>query len=209
MLWNDFCVRRLMRVGTAALVCVAAVFMPSFGRGTAQAAPSYPLYYALEIPPVLTGYELNAQQERHAVYTGVLRGTLGGFAVQHAEMTVRQGASAAAGGGEFSLQTAAGAVKNGLVLITSDKSQTSLWFSGIYLGARLAFRVVGPAGDLSGATFAAKGLADTSFADHGSYIAAVTQAVANLAPAARAQALAEADRNLGLVAAYRRESGTP
>jgi hypothetical protein len=175
----------------------------------AQAAPIYPLYYAFEIPPVLTGYELIEQGDKHLLYTGVLRGTLGGLPVQKATMTLRPGASAGFGGGEFSLQTAAGAVKSGLILMTSDQKQMSLWFSGMYLGARLAFRVVGRASDFGTATFAAKGLADSSFADDGAYVAAVTQAVANLPPAARAEAIADADRNLNLVSGYRQETGTP
>ncbi|HLW47312.1 MAG TPA: hypothetical protein VKW09_06035 [bacterium] len=198
-----------MRLGTAAVLCLGAALALPFLRGAVQAAPSYPLYYAFEIPPVLTGYELDDRQERHLVYTAVLRGTLGGLPVQRAAMTLRPGASAAVGGGDFSLQTAAGAVKNGLILMTTDKRQASLWFSGTYLGARLAFHVVGPVADFGAATLAASGLADTTFADHSNYLAAVTEAVAGLAPAARAEALTEADRNVGLVTTYRQQTGTP
>jgi len=177
--------------------------------GTVSAAPSYPLYYVLEIPPVLTGYEMNENQEKHLIYTSLLRGTLGGLAIDAASVTVRPGASAGAGGGEFSLKTAAGAVKNGLILMTTDGRQTTLLFLGTYLGARLQFRIAGPTKDFGGSTMAAKGLADTSLAGHYEYLAAVTQAVANLTPVARAQAITQADGNLKLVAAYQGTAGTP
>ncbi len=177
--------------------------------GAVRAGPSYPLYYVLEIPPVLIGYEMNEQQDKHVIYTSLLRGTLGGLPIEAANLTVRPGASAGAGGGEFSLKTAAGAVKNGLILMTADGRQTTLLFLGTYLGARLQFRMAGPTKDFGGATMAAKGLADTSFAAHSEYLAAVTQAVANLAPSARVQAITQADGNPRLVAAYQGTAGTP
>lgn len=191
----------------AVLLCLGAALALGIVPGPARAAPSYPLYYVLEIPPVLTGYEMDDQQNRHIVYTGLLRGTLGGLPIQKATLTLHPGASSGAGGGEFALQTTAGAVTSGLILMTGDARQTSLWFSGTYLGARLEFHVTGAAKDFGATTIAAKGLAETSFAAHGEYLAAVTQAVANLSPAARAEAISEADRNPALVSAYQRTAG--
>jgi hypothetical protein len=200
---------KICRRAAVVLCLCAGLAIAVHPTAVRAAGPLYPLYYVMEMPPVLTGFEMDETQEKHTLYTGVLRGTLGGLPVQKATLILRPGASAGAGGGEFSLQTVAGAVKNGLVLMTTDKKQTSLWFSGIYLGARLAFRVAGPANNIAGATYAGKGLADTSFADHGNYLAAVTQGVASLTPVARAEAVAAADRNLGLVTGYREETGTP
>lgn len=195
--------RAAVTLGLAAALGLASA------SGAVRAAPLYPLYYVVEIPPVLTGYEMNENQEKHVIYTSLLRGTLGGLPIETATLTVRPGASAGAGGGEFSLKTPAGAVKNGLILMTADGRQTTLLFLGTYLGARLQFRMAGPTKDFGSATMAAKGLADTSFAAHSEYLAAVTQAVANLAPAARAQAITQADGNLRLVAAYQGTAGTP
>jgi hypothetical protein len=193
----------------AAYLCLAAAVGLTSAAGAARAAPSYPLYYVLEIPPVLTGYEMNDRGDKRLIYTSLLRGTLGGLAIETATLTMRPGASASAGGGEFALKTAAGAVKSGLILMTTDDRQTTLLFLGTYLGARLEFRMTGPTKDFGSATIATKGLAQTSFAAHGEYLAAVTQAVATLAPAARAQAITQADGNLRLVAAYQGASGAP
>ncbi|HEV2439406.1 MAG TPA: hypothetical protein VGX97_05030 [bacterium] len=186
----------------AVAACLAAAIGLGSAAGAARAAPVYPLYYALEIPPVLTGYEMDEQKDKHLIYTSLLRGTLGGLAIEAATVTLRPGASANAGGGEFSLRTAAGTVKSGLVLMTSDARRTTLLFLGTYLGARLEFRMAGPAADFGSATIATKGLALTNFAAHSEYLAAVTQAVANLAPAPRALAITEADGNPRLVAAF-------
>jgi hypothetical protein len=189
-------------------ICAAVTALP--GPNSAQASdPTYPLYYALDMPPVLTGFELNQVQEKHILYSGTLRGSLGGLPVEKAAITLRPGASPGAGGGDFSLQTPAGEIKNGLVLMTTDKKQTSLLFSGVYLGARVAFRVSGPATDVASTAYSGKGLADSTFADHTTYLAAVSQGVAKLPAAARAQTLADADRNLSLVSTYRQETGTP
>jgi hypothetical protein len=201
---------RWISAGTVVALCLGTALALPFAPTTARAgAPPCPLYYSLDIPPVLRGFEMDDKQNQYTVYTGLLRGTLGGLPVEKATVMLRPGASDGAGGGTFTLQTAAGEVANGLVLMTTDTQVTSLWFSGIYLGARIAFRVSGAAKDISGTAFAGKGLADTSFADNNAYLAAVSQAVANLAPAARAQALAGADRNLSLVDAYQQETGTP
>ena len=193
----------------AAFLCAAAVLWLAPAAGVVGAAPSYPLYYVLEIPPVLTGYEMDDQQNKRVIYTSLLRGTLGGLPVETATVILRPGASANVGGGEFSLKTAAGTVKNGLILMTNDGRRITLLFLGAYLGARLEFRLSAPASDFGGVTVSTKGLADTSFAAHSEYLAAVTQAVANLPPAPRAQAITQADGNLRLVAAYQASPGTP
>lgn len=203
-------VLRWIRGGTVVALCLGAALAVAHTAGTVQAgAPPYPLYYSLDMPPVLTGFEMDDKQNQYTVYTGLLRGTLGGLPVEKATIMLRPGASTGVGGGNFTLQTTAGTVANGLVLMTTEKQLTSLWFSGTYLGARLAFHMSGPAKDFGAAAYAGKGLADTSFADHNAYLAAVTQAVANLAPAARAEALAGANRNLGLVGSFQQETGTP
>jgi hypothetical protein len=207
---NRRVVRRWIGAGTAVALSLGTALVLLFAPATVQAgAPPYPLYYSLDMPPVLKGFEMDDKQNQYTVYTGLLRGALGGLPVEKATIMLRPGASDGAGGGTFTLQTTAGAVANGLVLMTTDKQLTSFWFSGIYLGARIGFRVSGPAKDFSSAAYGGKGLADTSFADNNAYLAAVTQAVANLPPAARAEALAGADRNLGLVGAYQQETGTP
>jgi len=198
-----------LRYGAAGVLCLALAFGFIGSPRAARAAPLYPLYYSLEIPPVLTGYEMDEQKNRHLLYTSLLRGTLGGLAVESASVTLHPGASAGAGGGEFSLKTAAGAVKNGLILLTTDRRQTTLLFSGLYLGARLDFRMMAPAENFGNATIATKGLAETSFVAHSEYVAAVTLAVAGLGPAARAQAITAADGNPRLVTAYQSTTGSP
>lgn len=193
--------RRAGRVLAAAVLCLIAA-------GGAVAQPVYPLYYAFEVPPLLTGFELTAGYERRPLYTGLLRGTLGGLPVEKSAFTYRPGASAGAGGGEFSLQTAAGAVEHGLILMTTDGRKATLLFFGTYLGARLQFRIAVPTQDFGTAAISSKGLADTTFAGHADYLGAVTRGVAALAPAAQAEAISQANGNPGLVSAYQR-TGAP
>ncbi|MHB8732042.1 MAG: hypothetical protein ACYDAB_09650 [bacterium] len=198
-----------LRYGAAGVLCLVLALGFIGSPRAVGAAPLYPLYYSLEIPPVLTGYEMDEQKNKHLLYTSLLRGTLGGLAVESASVTLHPGASAGAGGGEFSLKTAAGAVKNGLILLTTDRRQTTLLFSGLYLGARLDFRMMAPTENFGNATIATKGLAETSFVAHSEYVAAVTLAVAGLGPAARAQAITAADGNPRLVTAYQSTTGSP
>jgi hypothetical protein len=181
----------------------------TLGAGTVRAGPLYPLYYAIDMPPVLTGYELDERKDKHLIYTSLLRGALGGLPIEAGAVTLRPGASAGAGGGEFSLKTAAGTVKGGLILMTSDGRQMTLLFTGTYLGERLQFRMAGPAKDFGTATVASKGLADTTFIAHSEYLAAVTHAVANLTPALQAQTITAADNNLRLITAYQSSPGAP
>lgn len=195
------------RTAAAAALCITAALILA-PRGV-DAAISYLLYYAIEIPPVLTGYEMDDQQNRRVVYTSVLRGTLGGLAVDSGTLALHPGASAAAGGGQFTLRTAAGSVKDGLILLTTDRKQTTLVFLGTYLGARLQFKMMGPTENFGTATISGKGLADTSFVAHSEYVAAITLGVAGLAPAARAQAITAAESNLRLVTAYQAATGSP
>lgn len=181
----------------------------ALAAGVVHAGPLYPLYYAIDMPPVLTGYEMDEQQNKHLIYTGLLRGAIGGLAIEAASITLRPGASAGAGGGEFSLKTTAGAIKGGLILMTSDARQTTLLFTGMYLGERVQFRMAGPAKDFGTATVSSKGLADTTFIAHTEYLAAVTHAVANLSAALQAQTISAADSNLRLITAYQSAPGVP
>lgn len=174
-----------------------------------RAAPSYPLYYVLDVPPFLTGYEMDEAQNQHTYYTSLLRGTLGGLGVDSGSLLLHPGASTKAGGGDFALKTTAGAVKNGHVLMTVDGQKTTLLFFGTYLGANLEFRLIGPAKDLGSVRIEGKGLAGTSFAAHSEYLAAVTQAAAALPPTVRAQLVTQADGNLRLVTVYQTTSGSP
>jgi hypothetical protein len=193
------------RAAGLALMLLIALGWSSAGL----AAFSYPLYYTVEMPPVLTGYEIDENQNQHTFYTSLLRGTLGGLPIEASTVTLKPGASTNAGGGQFTLKTAAGAVQNGLILMTTEGGHTTLLFLGTYLGARLQFRIVGPAADFGTAKLATKGLADTSFASHADYLDAVTQGVAKLAAVARAEAIAQANRNPELVSTYQQTSGSP
>lgn len=192
-----------------ALLCTAAAltFAPAASR--VLAGTLYQLYYVLEIPPLLTGYEMDEVKNKRLIYTSLLRGTLGGLPVDSATLTLHPGASAGAGGGQFSLRTAAGPVKDGLILLTTDPKQTTLVFLGTYLGARLQFKMVAPTATFGTGAIATKGLADTSFVADSEYVAAVTLGVAGLAPAPRAQAITEAESNLRLVSAFQQSAGTP
>lgn len=203
------CRRRQSVWSAVALLFTAAALTfapaaPAIGAGTL-----YQLYYVLDIPPLLTGYELDQNQDKHLIYTSLLRGTLGGLPLDSATLTLHPGASAGAGGGQFSLRTAAGPVKDGLILMTTDRTQTTLLFIGTYLGARLQFKMVAPTATFGTGTISTKGLADTSFVADSEYVAAVTLGVAGLAPAPRAQAITGAESNLRLVSGYQQSTGTP
>lgn len=201
--------RRTVWGRAVAALCAAAALTFAPAPRAVRAAPLYPLYYVLDIPPLLTGYEMDENHNKHLIYTSLLRGTLGGLPVESATLTLHPGASTGAGGGEFSLRTAAGPVKNGLILLTTDRTQTTLLFLGTYLGARLQFKMVAPTATFGTATISTKGLADTSFVAHSEYVAAVTLGVAGLAPAPRAQAITEAESNLRLVSAFQQATGVP
>ena len=201
--------RRPRRSLWRAVLCAVAAAALAAAPGAVHAAVLYPLYYVLDIPPLLTGYEFDQNQNKYLIFTSILRGTLGGLPVESATLTLHPGASAGAGGGEFSLRTAAGPVKSGLVLLTTDRVQTTMLFSGTYLGARLQFKMVAPTATFGTGTISTKGLADTSFVADSEYVAAVTLGVAGLAPAPRAQAISGAESNLRLVAAFQRTTGAP
>jgi hypothetical protein len=207
---------RWNRVAAAAALAATLALVPAAHPVRAQS--SYLLYYTLAIPPLLMGYESScptdqpdaicAPQDRR-IYTGTLSGSIGGLQIQRATVTYRPGASRSAGGGEFALQTAAGTIDKGLILMTSDGRQVTLLFFGTYLGARIQFRVVSPAADFPTGTVDAKGVADTSFAGHSDYIEAVTKSVANLAPAVKTAVIEQANSNPALVASYQRTGGQP
>lgn len=201
--------RRSVWRRAVAVLCTAAALTFALAAPAVRAAALYPLYYVLEIPPLLTGYEIDQDQNKRLVYTSLLRGTLGGLPVESATLTLHPGASAGAGGGQFSLRTAAGPVKDGLILLTTDPKLTTLVFLGTYLGARLQFKMVAPTATFGNGTISTKGLADTSFVADSEYVAAVTLGVAGLAPAPRAQAITAAESNLRLVSAFQQSAGSP
>jgi hypothetical protein len=207
-----------------ALAAIASLAPLAAGpaRAQSEAQSGYLLYYAVQIPPLLKGYSSTdctgdqaqipgalCQSQEHAIYTGELNGTLGGLPIQRATLTFRPGASSDAGGGEFALQTAAGAIEKGIFLMTTDGRQTTLVFFGTYLGARIQFHLSGAAKDFPLGTLDAKGVAQTNFSGHTDYIAAVTKGVANLPQAAKAQVIGQANGNPVLVSAYQRTTGAP
>jgi len=207
---------RERRIIAAVAAAAALALVPPAGPARAQSP--YLLYYAVAIPPLLMGYQSSCPQnepdaicqpDERVLYTGQLSGSIGGLPIQRGTLTYRPGASKGAGGGEFALQTPAGTIQKGLILMTSDGQQVTLLFFATYLGARIQFRLTSAVKNFPGETLDAKGVAETSFAGHGDYIDAVTKGVAKLPIAARAAAIGQANGNPVLVSSYQRTSGTP
>lgn len=173
----------------------------------ASALPSYLLYYSFEVPLALPGLTLTDNGVQKS-YTGTLRGSLGGLPLRSASYTYATGASASVGGGTFSLATAAGEIRNGNILMTTDGTHTTLLFFGVYLGTHIEFRITGDGPQIGGIGVTATGLARTGFASHDQYMSAVQAAVATLPPDARAQILSQADTNPALVRAYQAKDST-
>lgn len=191
----------------AAGVCVVILAALALGRvPRAAAQPNYLLYYSLQIPLTLPGITLSDDGSTHTTYTGTLRGTLGGLPLASAKLLYGPGASKALGGGTFSLATAAGAVRDGQILMSTSETRTTLLFFGVYLGARLEFSLVSDREQFGGSGATATGLARTSFRSHEEYRAAVQKAIASLDPASRDQILAQADTNLRLADEYQQKS---
>jgi hypothetical protein len=180
------------------LAAALALLAPAAPAG---ALPSYPLYYSFQIPLALPGISVQEDGAR-TTYAGTLRGTLGGLPLRSATFTYGPGASTAVGGGTFSLATAAGDVRDGQILMTSDGERTTLLFFGIYLGSRLEFAVTSSRQQIGGAGVTATGLARTGLATHEAYMAAVRKGVDALPSSARDEILAQADTNLHLVGEY-------
>ncbi len=191
----------------AAGACVVILAAPPLGRVPPAAAQSiYLLYYSLEIPLALPGITLSDDGSTHTIYTGTLRGTLGGLPLASAKLHYGAGASKALGGGTFSLATAAGAVRDGQILMSTVETRTTLLFFGMYLGARLEFSLVSDREQIGGMGVTATGLARTGFRSHEEYRTAVQKAVASLDPATRDQILALADANVRLANEFQQKS---
>lgn len=187
-------------LGTAIVVLVLTSPSP--------ALPSYPLYYSFQIPLALPGIMLQEDGSR-TIYTGTLRGSLGGLPLRSASFTYGPRASASVGGGTFSLVTAVGDVKGGQILMTSDGERTTLLFFGIYLGSRLEFAVTSDRQQIGGSGVTATGLARTGFASHDAYMAAVRKEGEALPSSTRDEILGQADTNLRLVGEYQQKPPSP
>lgn len=185
----------------AAAVGVAALVACLGAAPRALALPSYPLFYTFQIPLATPGVTFGDEGAR-TTYTGTLRGSLGGLPVRSASFTYGPGASTQVGGGTFSLVTAAGAVRDGRILMSTDGARTTLLFFGVYLGTRLEFSLTSDEPQVGGAGATATGLARTGFASHDEYMAAVRAAVASLSAETRAGVIAWADANPRLVSEY-------
>lgn len=178
---------------------------PSF---LGAALPSYPLYHSFQIPLALPAITFQDEGAR-TLYTGTLRGTLGGLPLLSASFTYGPGPSKAAGGGTFSLATAAGEVRNGQILMTVNGERTTLLFFGVYLGTRLEFTLSSDRPQIGGSGVAATGLARTGFGSHEAYMAAVRRSADALPPSTRDEILAQADTNLRLVSGYEQKPPSP
>ena len=198
--------RALLALGTGiGLGSALATLAPAF---LGAALPSYPLYHSFQIPLALPAITFQDEGTR-TLYTGTLRGTLGGLPLLSASFTYGAGASKVAGGGTFSLATAAGEIRNGQILMTVDGERTTLLFFGIYLGTRLEFTLTSDRPQIGGSGVAATGLARTGFGSHEAYMAAVRRAADSLPPSTRDEILAEADTNLRLVSGYEQKPPSP
>ena len=196
------------RWATAArsILAIAVVVLAPASPGAAL--PSYPLYYSFQIPLALPGITLQEDGSR-TIYTGTLRGTLGGLPIRSASFTYGPRASASVGGGTFTLATAVGDVQGGQILMTSDGERTTLLFFGIYLGSRLEFALASDRQQIGGSGVTATGLARTGFATHDAYMAAVRKVGEALPPSTRDEILAQADQNLRLVGEYQQKPPSP
>ena len=198
--------RALLALGAGmGLGSALAMLAPTF---LGAALPSYPLYHSFQIPLALPAITLQDDGAR-TLYTGTLRGTLGGLPLLSASFTYGPGASKSAGGGTFSLATAAGEVRSGQILMTVDGERTTLLFFGIYLGTRLEFTLTSDRPQIGGSGVAAAGLARTGFSSHEAYMAAVRRAADSLPPSTRDEILAQADTNLRLVSGYEQKAPSP
>ncbi len=202
---------------------MVACAVAALARAGAAAQPSYPLYYDFQIPLVLPGLAVtdtgeqtpllggvippsgttNSNEKVQTFYAGTFSGgTLGGLTVRGGQFRYGAGASKSAGGGKFSLTTDAGPV-TGDILMTTDGNRTTLLFFGTYLGTRIEFALAAEGGmEVGGPGYAARGLAQTGFASHEAYMAAVQKAMASSAATSRQQVIAAADTNARLVKSY-------
>jgi len=111
--------RIVLGIGVASVVTMLSS-LPLVAR-----LPSYPLFYSFEIPLALPGLLL-ADEGTQKTYTGALRGSLGGLPLRAATYTYGTHANKLAGGGTFSLTTAAGTTRDGQILMTTDREAALL-----------------------------------------------------------------------------------
>ncbi len=167
------------------------------------AAPApYQLYYSFELPRALEGLVMDENGNTRKSYSGIFRGVLGGLPLREGTYTFAGGAVASAGGGACTLATAAGAMRRGEILMTTDGKQTTLVCVGAYLGTHIEFTITADGVPIGGAGVTASGLALTGFHSHDEYMTAVRAAAASLPPDTRSQVIAQADANPRLVSAY-------
>jgi hypothetical protein len=167
------------------------------------ALPSYVLFFKFDLPLTLPAVVMT-DEGAHSSYTGTMRGTLGGLPVQAATYTYGTDVKIPIGGGTFILTTAAGEVRDGEMLVSSDGQATTLLFFGVYLGTRLEFSIHSDRPQAGGMGVTVSGLARTGFANHDEYMAAIRKAVASLPEGDRQKVLAQADINPRLVNDYQR-----
>jgi hypothetical protein len=196
------------RWATGVRIIVAIIIVVLAPVSPGAALPSYPLFYSFQIPLALPGIAFQEDGSR-MIYTGALRGTLGGLPVRSARFTYGPRASASVGGGTFTLATAVGDVQGGQILMTSEGERTTLLFFGIYLGSRLELAVTSDRQQIGGSGVTATGLARTGFASHDAYMAAVRKDSEALPSSARDEILAQADTNLRLVGEYQQKPPSP
>jgi len=196
---------RLWRLVAIAATAAGLLTIAPVWPDRAAGQPEYALYYSFDIPLSIGGITLSDEGTKKT-FNGSLRGTFGGVQVTDAKYSYANGASLRAGGGTFSMTTNAGSIKDGQILMTTDGKQTTLLFFGMYLGARVSFVIVGPGDQVGGTGVTARGLAETNFRSHEHYVAAVRDATATLAPAARDQVVTQADQNIRLVREYQQRA---
>ncbi len=193
---------RWLRTTLGILAAGLAAVLPAGPLGAA--GPPYQLYYAFDVPLALQGFVLS-DSGTQTTYSGTLKGALGGLPVRAATFTYGTGASKTAGGGTFSLATAAGTIRNGQIFMTTDGKHTTLLFFGLYLGTRIEFTIIADSPQIGGLGVTASGLAPTGFRSHEEYMAALQSAAAALPAGDRERLISQGDANPRLVSEYQQK----
>jgi hypothetical protein len=192
----------------AALVCglsaltVLAIYAPA---GVADEVPSFPLYYAFQIPSARPEIQITSNGST-TNYTGKIGGTLGGLPIKSGTFDYGGATNSQVGGGWFALTTDAGTVSHTELLMAVDGSRTSVLFFGTYLGVHIEFRLASTGMAIGGVGQNETGLADTGFASQSEYVAAVQAAVASLPAPTRQQLIDAANTNAQLVLQFQQKS---
>ncbi len=190
-------------IGGLALLILGGIHAPaSLGQAT---VPTYPLYYAFQIPPSRPSIQLSSNGSSTS-YSGTFTGTLGGIPLKSGTFQYGGATGSQVGGGYFTLVTDAGAVTNTQVLMSVDGPRTSVLFFGTYLGTHLDFRLSVEGMALGGQGETDTGLADTGFASIDAYVAAVQTAAASLPDATKQQLITAANTNALLVTEYQQKN---